>query len=150
MQYFGIWSYFISSYSFTFVCVNFGRQLVRSHTNDQSGRSPKVVALFSATNCTSYIIELLQLHDAIQIKWNYARIHYNIAIRNHITIKKDVQNFIFATKFSSIFLLQGKHSFGKVINEVWYQASDLMRFIQQTHIYILHQTHQYHLAHAAG
>ena len=34
----------------------------------QSGRSPKVVALFSATNFSSYIIELLQLHDKIQIK----------------------------------------------------------------------------------
>ena len=32
---------------------------------DQSGRSPKVVALSSATNFSSYIIELLQLHDTI-------------------------------------------------------------------------------------
>ena len=52
----------------------------------QSGRSPKVVALFSATNFSSYIIELLQLHDKIQIKWNYARIHDNIAIRRHLMI----------------------------------------------------------------
>ena len=56
----------------------------------QSGRSPKVVALFSATNFSSYIIKLLQLHDTIQIKWNYAWIHYNIAIRNHLMIEKDV------------------------------------------------------------
>ena len=34
----------------------------------QSGRSPKVVALFSATNFSSNIIEMLQLHDTIQIK----------------------------------------------------------------------------------
>ena len=34
----------------------------------QSGRSPKVVALFSATNFSSYIIEFLQLQDAIQIQ----------------------------------------------------------------------------------
>ena len=34
----------------------------------QSVRSPKVAALFSATNFSSYIIELLQLHDTIQIK----------------------------------------------------------------------------------
>ena len=33
----------------------------------QSGISPKVVALFSATNFSSNIIELLQLHDTIQI-----------------------------------------------------------------------------------
>ena len=51
----------------------------------QSGRSPKVVALFSATNFSSYIIKLLQLHDTIQIKCNYAWIH-NIAKRNHLMI----------------------------------------------------------------
>ena len=49
----------------------------------QSGRSPKVVALFSAANFSSYIIELLQLYDPTQIKWNYAWINYNIAIRSH-------------------------------------------------------------------
>ena len=32
---------------------------------DQSGRSPKVVALFSATDFSSYIVELLQLHGTI-------------------------------------------------------------------------------------
>ena len=37
----------------------------------QFGRSPKVVALFSAANFSSYKIELLQLHDTIQIKLNY-------------------------------------------------------------------------------
>ena len=47
-------------------------------------------------------------------------------------------------------MLHGKHSFGKVINEVRYQACDLMRLIQQTHIYILHQTYEYNLSHAAG
>ena len=56
---------------------------------------------------------------------------------------------MFGTKFSSIFLLHGKYAFGKVIDEVWYEACDLMRFIQQTHIYILHQTHEFHLSHAA-
>ena len=53
---------------------------------DQSGRSPKVVALFSATNFSSYIIELLQPHDTIQIEWNHARIHYNLAIRSHLMV----------------------------------------------------------------
>ena len=38
----------------------------------QSGISSKVVAPFSATNFSSNIIELLELHDTIQIKWNYA------------------------------------------------------------------------------
>ena len=39
------------------------RRLLQLHLSDQSGRSPKEVALFSATNFSSYIIELLQLHD---------------------------------------------------------------------------------------
>ena len=60
--------------------------IVHSVVIQQSGRSPKVVAPFSATNFSSYIIELLQLHDTILIKWNYARIHYNIAIRSHLMI----------------------------------------------------------------
>ena len=51
-----------------------------------SGRSPKVVALFSATNFSSYIIELLQLYDTIQIKWNYAWIHYNKATISHLMV----------------------------------------------------------------
>ena len=38
----------------------------------QSGRSPKVVALFSATNLSSNIMKLVQLLDTIQIKLNYA------------------------------------------------------------------------------
>ena len=52
----------------------------------QSGGSPKVVALFSATNFSNYIIELLQLHDTIQIKRNYAWIHYDIAMRSQLMI----------------------------------------------------------------
>ena len=36
--------------------------------DEQLGKSPKVVAHFSATNLSSYIIELLQLHDTIQIR----------------------------------------------------------------------------------
>ena len=52
----------------------------------QSSRSPKVVEFFSATNFSSYIIELLQLHDTIQIEWNYVRIQYNIAIRSHLMV----------------------------------------------------------------
>ena len=43
---------------------------INSHTAlhcYQSGSSPKVLAIFSATNFRSYIMELLQLHDTIQI-----------------------------------------------------------------------------------
>ena len=58
--------------------------------------------------------------------------------------------FNLGTKFSSIFLLPGKHLFGKLLNEVWYQAYDLMKFIRQTHIYILQHTHEYRLSHAAS
>ena len=43
--------------------------------------------IFSATNFSSYIIELLQLQDAIQIQLSYAWIHYNIAAkRSHLMI----------------------------------------------------------------
>ena len=58
--------------------------------DNQSGRSPKVVSLLPATNFRSYIIELFQLHYTNQIKWNYAWIHYNIAIRSHFMISKFV------------------------------------------------------------
>ena len=53
---------------------------------DQSGRSPEVVAPFSATNFSSFIIKSLQLHDATQIKYNYAWIHYDKAIRSRLMI----------------------------------------------------------------
>ena len=62
------------------------RKYIPRHRLQQSGRSPKVVALFSAANFSSYIIELFQLHATIQIKWYYAWIHYNIAIRSHLMI----------------------------------------------------------------
>ena len=113
--------------------------------SDQSGRSVKVVALFSATNFRSYVIELLQLHDTIQIKWNYENSH-----EKSLHDMKNVQNFIFGTKFSSNLFSHGKHSLGKVMNDMWYQACDLMRLIQQTHIHILHQTYEHCLSHAAG
>ena len=45
-----------------FTCAGF-----KATIPSQSGRSPKVVALFSATNISNYIIELLQLHDIFQI-----------------------------------------------------------------------------------
>ena len=90
------------------LCLSRGRQqwIWLKHVK-QSGRSPKVVALFSATNFSKYILELLQLHDTIKIEWNYALIHYKIVIRSHLMIQKYVWNFIFATKFSRIFLLHG-------------------------------------------
>ena len=111
-------------------------------------RSPKVVALFSATNFSSFIIELLQMHDTIQIKRKYAVIHYDIAERSHLMIYKCTK--LLVPNLVAFCLFHGKHSFGKVINEVWYQACNLMRFVQQTHIYILHQTHDYHLSHDAS
>ena len=72
---------------------------------------------------------------------------------SHKKLFNDIRIFVkfhFATKFSSIFLIHGKHSLEKVINEVLYQPYDPMKFIQQTHIYILHQAYEFHLSHAAG
>ena len=43
--------------------------LLHTFARKQSGRSPKVAAFFSVTNFSSYIIELLQLRDTIQIKF---------------------------------------------------------------------------------
>ena len=77
----------------------------------QSGRLPKVVALFSATNISSNIAWLLQLHDTIQMRSNYTWINYthdNIAIRSHIMINKCLWNLIFGTKFSSFYLAKGE------------------------------------------
>ena len=66
---------------------------------------------FSATNISSNIVWLLQLHDTIQMKSNYSRINYNhdnIAIRSHILVYNSVWILIFVTKFSSIYLAKGK------------------------------------------
>ena len=77
----------IPSYAVWWPCVT-KLILGNEHNHNQSGRSPNVVAFFSANNFSSHILELLQLHDTIQIKWNYAWIHYNIAIRSHFMIYK--------------------------------------------------------------
>ena len=46
----------------------------------------KSSSTFSATSFISYIKAFFQLHDTIEIKWNYAWIHYNIALRGHLMI----------------------------------------------------------------
>ena len=76
----GLFNYFIIVAN-VFSCI-----VAQQNLDTQSGRSLKVVALFSATNFSSYIIELLQLHDTIQSKCNNACIHYNIAKQNHLII----------------------------------------------------------------
>ena len=55
----------------------------------------KCSSTFSATNISSNIIQLLQLHDTIRMKSNYTWINYNhddIAIRSHIMIYNFVWN----------------------------------------------------------
>ena len=64
----------------------YGHYIALTWETMQTPFSSQVVALISATNFSSYIIELLQLLDTIQIKWNYARTHNNIAIRCHLMI----------------------------------------------------------------
>ena len=62
---------------------------------------------FSATNISSNMICFFQLHDTIKRISNQTGINYNhndIAIRSHIMIYNSVQNSIFATKFSTIYL----------------------------------------------
>ena len=77
---------------------------LNSQGDHQSGST------FSATNISSNITRLTQLHNTIQMKSKYTWINYNhdnIVVRSHIMIYNSVQNLIFATKFSSIFLAIG-------------------------------------------
>ena len=59
---------------------------VTYNTIISQGDHQKGVAVFPATNFSNYILELLQLQDTIGFEWNYAWIHYNIAIRSHLMI----------------------------------------------------------------
>ena len=72
----------------------------------------KSSSTFSATNISSNMIWLLQVHDTIQMKSNYTWIIYDhgiVAIASHIMIYDNVQNLIFGTNFSSIYLAKGKN-----------------------------------------
>ena len=60
---------------------------------NQSGRSPKVVALFLLQTLVAIWYDFFQLHDTIKMKSNHTEINYNhnnIAIRNHIMIYNSV------------------------------------------------------------
>ena len=84
-------------------CLVWGVWTVREITKSSSN--------FTATNISSNIVLFLQLDDTIQMKSNYTWIKYNhdnIAIRSHIVIYNFVWNFIFGTKFSSIYLAKGE------------------------------------------
>ena len=119
----------------------------RSLGINQSGRSPKVVALFSATNISSNITWFLQRHDIIKMKSNHTWINYshnNIAIRNHIMIYNSVWNLIFATKFRGIFLAK--------VENVWFfdyhlltcsvRKMVLICLIQNIDMCLLYKSHQ--------
>ena len=59
----------------------------------QSGRSPKVVALFRLQTLVAIWYDFFQLHDTIKMKSNHAGInlnHNNIAIRSNIMIYNSV------------------------------------------------------------
>ena len=93
----------------------------------------KSSSTFSATNISSNIVWLFQLHDTIQMKLNYTWIiynHDNIAIRSHIMIYNCVWNLIFATKFSSISLAKGEKRL--VFN---YHFVNLQRAKDGTHMF---------------
>ena len=67
----------------------------------------KSSSTFSATNISNKMIWFLQLHDTIKMKSNHTGINYNhnnIATRSNIMIYDGVQNLVFATKFSNIYL----------------------------------------------
>ena len=75
----------------------------------QSGRSPKVVALFLLQTLVAIWYDFFNC--LIQSKWtNHTGINYNhndITSRSHV-IYNNVQNSIFATKFRSIYLTKGQ------------------------------------------
>ena len=71
----------------------------------------KSSSTFPATNSSSNMARLLQLHGKIQKKSNYTWIlynHDNMAMRSHVMINNCVWNLIFGTKFSSISLAKGE------------------------------------------
>ena len=80
--------------------------------NHNKAKHNKTVCIFLGIYCiSSNMIWFLQLHDTIKMKSNHTGINYNhnnIAIRNPIMIYNSVQNLIFATKFSSIYLAKGE------------------------------------------
>ena len=62
-------------------------------THTQSGRSPKVVALFLLQTLVAIWYDFFQLHDTIKMKSNDTEINYNhndITIRNHIIVYNGV------------------------------------------------------------
>ena len=78
----------------------------------QSGRSPKVVALFSATNFSSNIVD--SIASTAWHNSNLIKLCINPLWYSHKKLLNDTKVFVkihfFSTKFSSIFLLHGKHS----------------------------------------
>ena len=83
----------------------------RSNRFETAREITKSSSTFSATNISSNIIWLPQLHDTIQMKSDHTWINYNrenIAIRSHIMIYDNVKNLIFGTKFSSFYLAKGE------------------------------------------
>ena len=54
----------------------------------QSNRSPKVVTLFLLLTLVATLYNCFKCTIQFKIKWSYARIQYNIAIRSHLMISK--------------------------------------------------------------
>ena len=108
----------------------------------------KIGSTFSATNISSNMIWLLQLHDTIQMKSNHTWINY---IHNDIDIRRfemrynSVYNLFFATKFSSIYPAKGEKN-------IWFfdyhlltcsvRKMVLMCLMQNIDLCFLYKSHQ--------
>ena len=105
----------------------------------------KSISTFSATNYSSNIVWLFQLHDTIRMKLNYIWITYdhdNITIRSHIMIYN-------GTKFSNIHLAKGEK---RSVFQLWFvnlqranDATHAVCLMQNIDICLLYKSHQIYL-----
>ena len=99
----------------------------------------KRCSTFSSANISSNKIWLLQLRDTIQMKSNYTWINYNhdsIAIKSHIYYIYSVWNFIFGTKFSSIYFFNYHLLTCSMLKMI------LIFFMQNIDMCLLYKSHQ--------
>ena len=84
----------------------------KTDNSNQSGRSPKVVALFLLQTLVAIWYDFFQLHDTIKMKPNHTGINYNhnsIAIRSHIMMYNSVQNLILLPNLVAFILQKDKN-----------------------------------------
>ena len=100
----------------------------------------KSSSTFSATDISSNMILLLQLHVTIQMKSNYTKIncnHDNIAIRSHIMINDSMLNFWY-----QIYLTKGEKRLFFHWSTCSVRKMVLMCLVQNIDMCLLYKSHQ--------